>query len=121
MTEWRGGQRGALAMGLRHGAVCVGCCWVLMLLLFVGGVMNVIWIAGIAAFVLVEKTAPAGHWWGRVIGVALVTWGGAHALLADLIKYGSFSWVGCLFSQAVATGQQDITSLLPGLASFITL
>jgi predicted metal-binding membrane protein len=77
MTEWRGGQRGAFAMGLRHGAFCLGCCWVLMLLLFVGGVMNFVWIAGIAAFVLLEKTAPAGQWLGRIIGAALVTWGGA--------------------------------------------
>lgn len=77
MTQWRGGPRGAFAMGLRHGAFCLGCCWVLMLLLFVGGVMNFVWIAGIAAFVLVEKTAPAGHWLGRIIGVALVAWGGA--------------------------------------------
>ena len=76
-TEWRAGPRGAFTMGLRHGAFCLGCCWVLMLLLFVGGVMNVFWIAGIAAFVLVEKTAPAGHLLGRVAGVALVAWGGA--------------------------------------------
>ena len=77
MTEWRGGQRGAFAMGLRHGAFCLGCCWALMLLLFVGGLMNFVWIAAIAAFVLVEKTAPAGHWLGRIIGAALVAWGGA--------------------------------------------
>ncbi len=77
MTEWRGGRRGAFAMGLRHGAFCLGCCWVLMLLLFVGGVMNLVWIAGIAAFVLIEKTAPAGHWVGRILGAVLVVWGGA--------------------------------------------
>jgi predicted metal-binding membrane protein len=77
MTEWRGGQRGALAMGLRHGAFCLGCCWMLMLLLFVGGVMSFVWIAGIAAFVLVEKTAPAGYWLGRIVGTALFAWGGA--------------------------------------------
>lgn len=76
-TQWRAGSRGAFAMGLRHGAFCLGCCWVLMLLLFVGGVMNIVWVAGIAAFVLVEKTAPAGHWLGRIAGVALVAWGGA--------------------------------------------
>jgi predicted metal-binding membrane protein len=77
MTEWRGGQRGAFLMGLRHGAFCLGCCWALMLLLFVGGLMNLVWIAGIAAFVLVEKTAPAGHWLARIVGAALVGWGGA--------------------------------------------
>ncbi len=77
MTEWRGGQRGAFTMGLRHGAFCLGCCWALMLLLFVGGLMNFLWIGGIATFVLVEKIAPAGHWFGRIIGAALVAWGGA--------------------------------------------
>lgn len=76
MTEWRGGRGGAFAMGLLHGAYCLGCCWVLMLLLFVGGVMNLYWVAGIAAYVLLEKTAPVGHWLSRLIGVVLVTWGG---------------------------------------------
>jgi predicted metal-binding membrane protein len=75
--HWREGTRGAFAMGLRHGAFCVGCCWLLMLLLFVGGVMNLWWISGIALFVLVEKLAPAGHWLGRVAGVLLVAWGAA--------------------------------------------
>jgi predicted metal-binding membrane protein len=55
-------------MGLRHGAVCVGCCWLLTLLLFVGGVMNLTWIAGIALFVLAEKLLPAGHWIGKGAG-----------------------------------------------------
>lgn len=77
MTHWRPGPRGAFAMGLRHGAVCVGCCWLLMLLLFVGGVMNLAWIAGIALFVLAEKLSPAGHWIGRAAGALLVLWGGA--------------------------------------------
>ena len=77
LTQWREGLSGAFRMGLRHGAYCVGCCWVLMLLLFVGGVMNLLWIAGIAAFVLAEKTAPAGHWLGRIAGGALIAWGGA--------------------------------------------
>ncbi|SDR20879.1 Predicted metal-binding membrane protein [Rhizobiales bacterium GAS191] len=76
MTEWREGKRGALVMGLRHGSYCVGCCWVLMLLLLVGGVMNFAWIGGLALFVLVEKVAPAGHWLGRVAGLGLIAWGG---------------------------------------------
>ena len=75
LTEWREGAAGAFIMGLRHGAFCVGCCWLLMLLLFVGGIMNLLWIAGIALFVLVEKLAPAGHWVGRGAGVLLVAWG----------------------------------------------
>lgn len=75
LTEWREGSRGAFIMGLRHGAYCVGCCWVLMLLLFVGGVMNLLWIAGLALFVLVEKVAPAGLRLGQFSGALLVIWG----------------------------------------------
>src|SRR5262245_39950699 len=60
-THWRRGLRGWLRMGLVHGAFCVGCCWFLMGLLFLGGVMNLYWIAGLALCVLFEKTVPAGH------------------------------------------------------------
>jgi predicted metal-binding membrane protein len=74
-AHWRRDARGALRMGLVHGAVCVGCCWFLMGLLFFGGVMNLYWIAGLALFVLFEKTVPAGHWLGRATGVALLFWG----------------------------------------------
>jgi predicted metal-binding membrane protein len=75
VTYWREGALGSFVMGIRHGAFCVGCCWMLMLLLFVGGLMNLLWIAGLALFVLVEKTAPGGHWIGRVAGIALVALG----------------------------------------------
>ncbi len=75
MSEWREGTGGALVMGLKHGAYCVGCCWFLMGLLFVAGVMNLLWVAIIAAFVLVEKVAPAGPWVGRAAGLLLVGWG----------------------------------------------
>jgi predicted metal-binding membrane protein len=75
--HWRQGQLGAFRMGLEHGAYCVGCCWFLMGLLFVGGIMNLYWIAGLAAFVLIEKTIPFGHWVSRAAGVALVLWGTA--------------------------------------------
>ncbi len=75
ITHWRRDARGALRMGLVHGALCVGCCWLLMGLLFFGGVMNLYWIAGLALFVLFEKTVPAGHWLGYVTGVALFVWG----------------------------------------------
>ena len=75
LTQWREGRHGAHVMGLHHGAYCVGCCWVLMGLLFVGGVMNLAWIAGLAAYVLVEKLAPAGHWIGRLAGIGLIGWG----------------------------------------------
>jgi len=72
LSEWRRGRWGALTMGLKHGAYCVGCCWALMALLFVAGVMNLLWVAAIAVFVLLEKTAPMGEMLGRVTGVALV-------------------------------------------------
>lgn len=75
LTQWREGRRGAFLMGLRHGCYCLGCCWLLMLLLFVGGVMNLLWIAGLAAYVLVEKLAPQGHWTGRACGLLLMLWG----------------------------------------------
>ena len=77
VTSWRPGRRGALVMGLRHGAFCVGCCWVLMALLFVAGVMNVLWVATITAFVFVEKVAPRGDLVGRAVGVLLVAAGAA--------------------------------------------
>jgi predicted metal-binding membrane protein len=62
-------------MGAQHGAYCVGCCWAMMVLLFVGGVMNMAWIAGLALLVLAEKLLPSGQLVGRVLGVGLVAWG----------------------------------------------
>ena len=73
--EWREGTAGALIMGFRHGVFCVGCCWALMALLFVAGVMNLIWVAAIAVFVLVEKLAPLGGRFGRAAGLLLASWG----------------------------------------------
>ncbi|HEX9875847.1 MAG TPA: DUF2182 domain-containing protein [Gammaproteobacteria bacterium] len=81
-THWRRGARGALRMGLLHGAFCVGCCWFLMWLMFFGGVMILYWIAGLALFVLFEKTVPAGHWLGYATGVALLVWGAGMLALA---------------------------------------
>ena len=75
LTRWRSGADGAFRMGIEHGAYCVGCCWFLMGLLFFGGVMNLYWIAGIAVFVLLEKTIPVGHWMSHVVGIALMVWG----------------------------------------------
>lgn len=76
MTGWREGYGGALEMGLKHGAYCLGCCWILMALLFVLGVMNLVWIAGLAFFVLLEKAAPKGEWVSRIGGLLLLVWGG---------------------------------------------
>jgi predicted metal-binding membrane protein len=81
-THWWRGARGALRMGLVHGAFCVGCCWFLMGLMFFGGVMNLYWVAGLALFVLFEKTVPAGHWLGYATGVALLVWGAGMLALA---------------------------------------
>ncbi len=75
LHEWREGKWGAFHMGLKHGGYCAGCCWSLMALLFVAGVMNLLWVAAIAGFVLLEKVAPAGERLGRVAGVVLVGWG----------------------------------------------
>jgi predicted metal-binding membrane protein len=75
--HWRPGDLGALRMGIEHGAFCTGCCWFLMALLFYGGIMNLYWIVGLALFVLLEKTIPAGHWLGGLTGVLLIAWGGA--------------------------------------------
>ena len=72
---WREGAAGALAMGLRHGAFCVGCCWALMTLLFVVGVMNLVWVAAIGVFVLLEKLWRGGAAAGRLTGALLSAWG----------------------------------------------
>jgi predicted metal-binding membrane protein len=72
MTEWRDGTAGALAMGIKHGAQCLGCCWMLMGLLFVFGVMNLIWVAALSILVLLEKVAPLGHTIARASGVAML-------------------------------------------------
>jgi predicted metal-binding membrane protein len=72
---WRTGNLGAFGMGLRLGTFCVGCCWILMGLLFVGGVMNLLWIAAIAIFVLLEKTIPFGDVSGRFAGAAMIVVG----------------------------------------------
>jgi predicted metal-binding membrane protein len=75
MTHWREGSGGALRMGLHHGAYCVGCCWFLMALLFVGGVMNLLWVAGLAIFVFAEKLGPRGPLVPRLAGALLTAWG----------------------------------------------
>ncbi|MFL5285841.1 MAG: DUF2182 domain-containing protein [Rhodopila sp.] len=82
LNHWRDGRLGALRMGMEHGAYCLGCCWMLMALLFVVGVMNLLWVAGLAALVFAEKLLPGGPWIGRIsggvmlgIGVLLLTHG----------------------------------------------
>ena len=80
-AHWRKGPAGALRMGVEHGLYCVGCCWSLMLLLFVGGIMNLVWIAGLAIFVLLEKLLPRGDWLARASGAVMIAVGG-YLLLA---------------------------------------
>jgi predicted metal-binding membrane protein len=73
--NWREGAAGAFTMGFRHGFHCLGCCWVLMALLFYGGVMELTWIVGLAAYVAAEKLIPAGNRLGQLAGALLVAWG----------------------------------------------
>lgn len=77
---FRSDASGALALGLRHGLYCIGCCWALMLLLFVGGIMNALWIAALAGLVLSEKLLPFGQFIARVAGCVFIA-GGAWLLL----------------------------------------
>jgi len=85
--HWQPGNTGALQMGMGHGLYCLGCCWFLMLLLFVGGVMNLFWIAGIALYVGIEKLVSQNAWISRGMGIVLLA--GGLWLLADAYLSGS--------------------------------
>lgn len=74
-NRWRDGWNGALRMGIEHGAYCLGCCWLLMALLFVVGVMNLLWVAAITLFVFGEKLLRGGEWIARISGVAMAGYG----------------------------------------------
>jgi predicted metal-binding membrane protein len=80
MTSWRDGRSGALRMGLHHGTLCFRCCWALMILLFVLGVMNLVWVAALAIFVLAEKVSTRGEAISAIGGVAMIVWGVAAVL-----------------------------------------
>jgi predicted metal-binding membrane protein len=73
-TEWRPGALGAFRMGLKHGGYCLGCCWALMGLLFAFGVMNLLWVAGLSAFVLLEKISPKNQLVSRLSGLLFIAW-----------------------------------------------
>jgi predicted metal-binding membrane protein len=75
-AHWREGTVGAMRMGLHHGAYCLGCCWMLMVLLFVLGLMNLPWVAVLAIVVLAEKTLQFGWYLSRGLGAGLIAWGG---------------------------------------------
>jgi predicted metal-binding membrane protein len=72
ISDWRGGHWGAWQMGIRHGLYCLGCCWAMMALLFVGGVMNILWIAALAGLVAAEKLAPKGEMAAQVLGGLMI-------------------------------------------------
>ena len=80
LTYWQDGTAGAFLIGLRHGAYCLGCCWLLMAVLFAVGVMNLAWIAALSVFVLLEKIIPRGLWVAKVAGLILIGFGGWMAL-----------------------------------------
>lgn len=80
MVHWRDGRMGGFRMGMRHGVFCVGCCWALMVLMFVGGTMNLVWMAVLTVVMLLEKVLPRGDVFGRVLGGIFVVWGIALAL-----------------------------------------
>jgi predicted metal-binding membrane protein len=75
LSYWRAGGWGALGMGVRHGVLCVGCCWLLMALMLLTGAMNLLWMTALTAFILIEKIIPGGAWVGRIAGLALAGWG----------------------------------------------
>ena len=80
LSHWRGGRTGALVMGLRHGLFCIGCCWMLMGLMFAGGAMSVVTMAALAVFILAERVLPGGVWVSWAAGLGLLVWGGAMVL-----------------------------------------
>jgi predicted metal-binding membrane protein len=80
LGQWRAGVSGAFFMGVQHGLFCLGCCWALMALLFVGGVMNLAWIAALSMAVAIEKLAPGGERWAKALGLVLMA--------AGLLKLG---------------------------------
>jgi len=75
LTDWRPGRRGAFRMGLKHGKYCIGCCWALMVVLFVGGVMSLTTIAVLSSIVLIEKLMPRGELIAKLGGAMLIAWG----------------------------------------------
>ncbi|HCU89895.1 MAG TPA: metal-binding protein, partial [Gammaproteobacteria bacterium] len=82
LANWRAGRLGAIRMGLQHGLFCIGCCWMLMLLMFVGGAMSVVTMALLSMFILAERVLPSGPWVSWMPGIALIAWGAYLAIFA---------------------------------------
>ena len=85
LTSWKEGRFGSFLMGFQHGLYCVGCCWALMALSFVAGLMNLLWMAAITIFVLIDHTTLVGYWFTRATG-ALLIGSGIWMLAVTLIK-----------------------------------
>lgn len=100
LTEWRDTTRGAFVMGIRHGFFCVGCCWLLMLLLFVFGVMNVLWIVVLTALVLMEKFLRDARWLDRAIGFVFLAWGALVAGQAIFVTREALTLSGQMILEA---------------------
>ena len=109
LNEWREGRRGAFLMGLKHGSYCTGCCWSLMALLFVAGVMNLLWVAAIAGLILLEKVAPAGHRIGQAAGVLMVAGG--------VVLLGQALWGGMQPEMSPGTESEPGMDFEPGMDS----
>ncbi|CAA9454576.1 MAG: Probable transmembrane protein [uncultured Rubrobacteraceae bacterium] len=109
LNEWREGRWGAFLMGLKHGSYCTGCCWSLMALLFVAGVMNLLWVAAIAGFILLEKVAPAGQRMAQAAGVLMVAGG--------VVLLGLTLWVGTQSEMPSGTESEPGTESMPGMES----
>ncbi len=86
-AKWKPGKTGAFRMGVENGIYCLGCCWALMVLLFVAGIMNLLWIALIASFVLLEKLLPQSKWISYTAGAALVLYGSYNLIHSSTLLF----------------------------------
>jgi predicted metal-binding membrane protein len=86
MEHWHDGRTGAIRMGASHGLYCFGCCWGLMVILFVMGVMHLAWMAGVGALILIEKIVPSGKWIPNAIGVVFVVVGVVVVLFPEMLS-----------------------------------
>ena len=109
LNEWREDRWGAFLMGLKHGSYCTGCCWSLMALLFIAGVMNLLWIAAIAGFILLEKVALAGQRMGQAAGVLMVAGG--------IVLLGLTLWGGMQPEMNPGTESVPVMESEPGMDS----
>ncbi len=109
LNEWREGRWGAFLMGLKHGGYCTGCCWSLMALLFVAGVMNLLWVAAIAGFILVEKVAPAGQRMSQAAGGLMIAGG--------VVLLGLALWGGMQPEMNPGTESEPEMEPMPGMES----